>query len=522
MPSVAAAHTAGILLAVACAVALLRLPGAPARWSGRLRTVVDGLIVAGAVSIVVPSIFSAHAAALQAAGAMGLVLATRSPRGAADPPLIAGVGLLVASLGVLATADGVLPAFFLVALPAGWIAVVVAALQARRIGPAIEAGLPRTLSVTIPSFPLAVAVVTLGAGLAAGKEPEQQTIWIAVAVAVSVIARQVLALLENLSYWRDLEAAIRARSEEAERREQRFRALVSNSKDAIVVVDEEGRVDYATPSMERVFGIPASDLNSFALARLTDAPGRTAFGVAYRAALAAPGEPQQAELRFRRHDGAWGEAELILVDLRADPAVAGLVVTARDVTDRKELWRRASHDPLTGLANRQVLLDRLEHALSLGDRLGQPPAVLFVDLDDFKRVNDTYGHAAGDEVLRVVAGRLCDAVRASDTVARIGGDEFAVITEQANGRVGAHALAERLAQSLATPMRVAGDDYLPTASIGVAIAVGEESCSEVLGDADAAMYDAKRAGKACVRLAGRAPVSGLSPAPDEPLVASAH
>ena len=161
------------------------------------------------------------------------------------------------------------------------------------------------------------------------------------------------------------------------------------------------------------------------------------------------------EFRVRHADGSTRHVDAIVSNLLDDPTVGGLVFNARDVTDRKlledELERRAFFDALTGLPNRAVFRDRLDHALAGRVASAIPLAVLLLDLDGFKLVNDSFGHDAGDELLVAVGGRLQGCLRSGDTVARLGGDEFAILLEDAASEVSAVALAERLLEALAPP-----------------------------------------------------------------------
>jgi diguanylate cyclase (GGDEF)-like protein/PAS domain S-box-containing protein len=186
---------------------------------------------------------------------------------------------------------------------------------------------------------------------------------------------------------------------------------------------------------------------------------------------------------------------------------ARMVGVDMDVTERKvleeQLAYQAFHDPLTGLANRVLFRDRVEHALSRAGRSGavrEHVAVLFLDLDDFKSVNDTLGHAEGDRLLEAVAARLLRATRGCDTVARLGGDEFAVLLEDMAGPDDALTVAERIVAALRAPVGVTGKDVLVSASIGIAHARPDDSTGELLRNADVAMYQAKEGGKGCARV----------------------
>lgn len=179
-------------------------------------------------------------------------------------------------------------------------------------------------------------------------------------------------------------------------------------------------------------------------------------------------------------------------------SVANILATAiqRD-RDAERMRHDALHDPLTGLANRILLRDRLRHAMDQAERERGDTGVLFVDLDNFKQVNDLYGHRAGDELLAILGDRLRTAVRPADTVARLGGDEFVVVCERAD-EAGTRALADRLEDVIGEPVGIAGVEHRVSASIGIAL--GREDADTLLRDADAAVYRAKAAGGGRVEL----------------------
>jgi diguanylate cyclase (GGDEF)-like protein len=174
------------------------------------------------------------------------------------------------------------------------------------------------------------------------------------------------------------------------------------------------------------------------------------------------------------------------------------VLNTRDVSERKrleqQLVHQAFHDPLTGLANRALFRDRVSHALTLARRHGHALTVLFLDLDDFKKVNDSLGHEVGDRLLIAAAERFRSCSRVTDTVARFGGDEFAILLEE-RGAVDANALVERLREAMEPPFLLGGNEVHVHASIGIATATGADTADDLLRNADVAMYAAKRAGK---------------------------
>ncbi len=300
---------------------------------------------------------------------------------------------------------------------------------------------------------------------------------------LQTLAAQVALALESVALTEDL------LERESERR---FRRLVQNSTDVIIVLEPNLTIRFATPSAKTTLGYESEALvgtNLVALLR----PGVTADVVDLVAGLAGGTEVHDLELRCA--DGGWCAVESAWNDLSHDPEVNGIVVTAHDVTERRELesqlTHQAFHDPLTGLANRALFIDRVTHALDRSHRSGEQLAVLFVDLDDFKTVNDSLGHAAGDELLVGVAARLEACLRGGDTCARLGGDEFGVLLEGLRPPEEAEEVATRIAEALETPFETAGNEVYARASIGVALGSTATGASELLRHADVAMYRAK-------------------------------
>jgi diguanylate cyclase (GGDEF)-like protein/PAS domain S-box-containing protein len=280
--------------------------------------------------------------------------------------------------------------------------------------------------------------------------------------------------------------------------EARFRSLAQNSSDVITIVDAGGGVIYQSASVTRVFGYQPAEVVGREL--------RSWLHLEYAAALLAlldspPGPGETAALvttRMRHRDGSWRDVETAVTNMLDDPGVRGLVLNSRDVSERvaleSELRTRAWHDPLTGLANRALFADRVENALARRAREHRPLAVAFLDLDDFKSVNDTLGHTAGDLLLRGIGARLVECVRPGDTVARFGGDEFALLFEDADAHT-AEVIAARIIGALVSPFRIVDDEVHARASIGLALAHGSETVDDLLSGADTAMYVAKSRGK---------------------------
>ena len=254
---------------------------------------------------------------------------------------------------------------------------------------------------------------------------------------------------------------------------RRFAALLEHSSDVVTVIDLQARITYMSPSSERVVGWRAGELTgqpALSLIHPDDVPlvaGRL-LEIASK-----QGEHLSEEYRFRHADGSWRWVESVAHNLLDDPLVGGIVVNTRDVQERHELEARlehqAGHDPLTGLVNRALFEDRLEHALARASRTARPLGLLFADLDDFKLVNDRYGHAVGDEVLRLVSLRLERGVRAGDTVARYGGDEFVVLCEDLTSPGEADELADRLRCAVGRPVPTGAGPVTLEVSVGVAM-----------------------------------------------------
>ena len=311
-----------------------------------------------------------------------------------------------------------------------------------------------------------------------------------------VAMRQMLAQRETVGLMS--ESALR-------RSEARFQSLVQNSSDVVTIIDIDSTVRYQSPSGERVLGYRHEELLGRKFVDLLD-PDHVQPSVAFLTRIGfRPRSSRSIEWKLRRSDGVWLNVETVATNLLDDPDVHGIVLNSRDISDRKalekELKSQAFHDPLTGLANRSLFRERLEHALLRGRETGRRLAVLFVDLDNFKTINDSLGHAAGDEVLVTIATRLQRLVRPSDTVARFGGDEFVVLVEDLLHRDEATSLADRLLQVVRMPCMAAGKEVVMQGSVGIRIGMPyRDSVEELLRDADLAMYRAKNGGKNCYAL----------------------
>ena len=288
----------------------------------------------------------------------------------------------------------------------------------------------------------------------------------------------------------------------ARRGEAFFQALLEGYTDVIVVLDQDGTIRYATPSAATLFG--PGPIKGAQLPDLVGAEARpdVAWAVDDMLGRDPPDPGLEGIWQITGRDGQAVHVQVHSIDLRGTPAVGGLMLTLRDVTgDRQreeELRRLAIYDARTGLLKGEHLEDRAERAIASAQRTGTTTAVIFVDLDHFKDVNDTYGHRVGDELISAAAGRLAAALRKSDTAARYGGDEFTVLLEDLPDPAAATIFADRIVQAFnAGPFALAAGKIIigVSASVGVATTADSTSLAEILDHADLALYAAKEAGR---------------------------
>jgi diguanylate cyclase (GGDEF)-like protein/PAS domain S-box-containing protein len=279
--------------------------------------------------------------------------------------------------------------------------------------------------------------------------------------------------------------------------EEHYASLVANASDVIMIISTDGVVRFASPAATRILGLKPEEITGKSLAELwgsedserlrsfLDEIARTPSGVV-----------GPVELRVER---AARVIEGVGSNLSNDPAVRGLAVNFRDISERKVLEEKlrqlAFHDPLTLLANRNLFRDRVQHALTRAQRGESFAAVMFLDVDNFKNINDSLGHDAGDRLLQAVAHRIVQTSRSSDTVARLGGDEFGVLLEGVRTAGDVQRVAEALIEALGAPFSLDGREVRVTASVGVAFSAADTTAKALLSNADLAMYHAKAAGK---------------------------
>ncbi len=286
---------------------------------------------------------------------------------------------------------------------------------------------------------------------------------------------------------------------------ERYRVIVETCTDGIWTIDADNVTTFVNPALCQMLGYERHEMLGKSVLEFLDA---AVIDEAKRSlGLRKEGVAERFERLFRAKDGH--EVWTLLATssfFDRDGEYTGALAMVTDTTAKRaaasenrrthEMIRhQALHDGLTGLPNRALFLDRVAHALERNDRDRQAIAVFFIDLDQFKLVNDSLGHEAGDELLRLVAPRLAGAIRQGDTLARLGGDEFAVLCERLPSELAATLAANQLLAALEDPVVLCGDDHTVSASIGIAVSTGKTTPADLLRDADAAMYQAKAAGR---------------------------
>ena len=345
----------------------------------------------------------------------------------------------------------------------------------------------------VPYGAMALAVVAMVA------EPETMErngnfLWLTLPLAGVIAVRQFVVVSDHTAIARDLAEAVGRRTAEVQHREQWWRDLVQNLSDVVVVIDVDGSVRYCSPSAGTSLGLwPQEVRRAVEMQTHVHPEDLEATLAAIKPVLAGRRRNGFVECRVERADGSWGWFEVTAVGQLTERALEGTVLTLHDVSERRHLTDRlaheAYHDSLTGLPNRALLMERIEGALQR--RTSERTALLLIDLDDFKVINDRHGHAAGDLVLEVIGRRLKNIVRTTDTVARLGGDEFALLMHGNADQV--RATADRLIQQITRPVVTGGRRFLVRASVGIVFAA-EDQCEDphsLLSHADIALYEAK-------------------------------
>ncbi|WP_442813453.1 putative bifunctional diguanylate cyclase/phosphodiesterase [Streptomyces sp. NBC_01244] len=532
VPKPSLADFAFLCFAPPAIVGLLVLAKRPVTRAGWVCLGLDSWLIGGSLLTLSWSLALAHAARTAQSGAPGSV-----PRAALSLayPLLdialvsmvlvlhfrrsetnrSAVNTAIAALALTVLSDALFTSPLLSAeyqsgqlLDAGWFAgsllLAYAPWGARRLHPGpdpvaqarAERPHSRPITGSLPALTpyLAAAVCTLGIlyNVVDGRKVDRVVVFTGCTVVLALVIRQGIMLLDNI-----------ALTQELAQKENHFRSLVQGSSDVIMIAAPTGTLRYVSPAAAGVYGREAEELVGTELATLIHPEdlGRVVHEV--RRFLAAPPteEPTtRIECRFRSGAGEW-----LNVESTVNRHQGGLILNSRDVTERvrlqAQLQHSAEHDPLTDLPNRALFTRRVRQALT-GRRAGDhSTAVLFIDLDGFKAVNDTIGHQAGDELLIEAARRLQDSVRAGDTAARLGGDEFAALIlgdgnrDRSAREYQVHEIADRLRTTLSQPYRIAGSEVRVAASIGVAFADPGITPSDLMRNADLAMYRAKAGGK---------------------------
>ena len=389
----------------------------------------------------------------------------------------------------------------------------------------LNAGAERTLFLMGLIFPYVAGSTCLAAILADGLRGSHRIhpvpFCTACAVLVVLAARQAVSIIENYRLTKQLTL-----------RENHFRSLVQGASEVIMTLERPGRLGYISPAVRGVLGYEPQQLIGSSLYDLIHAEDRHRVITTVDSFLAGVSPSALVECRVRAARAmplptAGGGAQSIWRHAEATVTrhYGGLVFTIRDVSDRvalqNQLTHNAYHDVLTGLPNRALFTERLEQAVSQRSAVEHPPAVLFLDLDWFKAVNDAKGHAAGDALLVEAAARLRASVRVGDTVARFGGDEFAALVHSDPDGRAARDVAGRLHEALTRPYQLAAGRFVVGASVGVAFWRPGSTAAQLLRQADLAMYEAKNEGKGRV-VERSAPRAGRLPTVPRVRVRSPH
>jgi diguanylate cyclase (GGDEF)-like protein/PAS domain S-box-containing protein len=381
-----------------------------------------------------------------------------------------------------------------------WLLGAVLFAAATWVRPAASAGRPPEGKVSGASYGgILVALVPLmvPGGVAVlqhvrGKESDPFLLYAATLVLLALSVVRAFRLLRAERHAREALTA----------QERYAKAIAMNSSDAVMVIAADGRALADSPQLAALMGDPAAVTTGRDSLELVHRADRDRARAILRTCVATPGKTFEAEVRLVTggRDEQW--VGVRLVNLLDDPDVNGVVLNLHDITDRRraqeQLLHQAFHDGLTGLANRALFVDRVEQALRRSARSTLGTAVMFLDLDGFKTINDSLGHSAGDALLVEVARRLND-VAGDGAVARLGGDEFAILIEQSSQPLTeSESIAQRILAALDMPIWLESQAVTVSASIGIAVVNNEErlDASSVLRDADIAMYRAKAGGRA--------------------------
>ena len=302
-----------------------------------------------------------------------------------------------------------------------------------------------------------------------------------------------IGVITDVTRYKETERALEAS-------EARFRVLTESSLDLISVLDADGAIQYQSPALRHLLGYEPADTVGKNVSELVHQDDIETVRAALRRIIESRQSIEPVEFRIRHRDGMWRTFESLGTNCLSNPHIHGVVFNSRDVTDRKVIQQRiqhlAYHDNLTGLPNRSLLQDRLAHSIARAERSNRKVAVLFIDLDNFKNINDTLGHDVGDELLRQVSRRLSECVRLEDTIARQGGDEFIVLLDSLEDGRGASVVAQKILNSLRAPFILSGIEQHVSGSVGIALYPEDgRDAQTLMKNADTAMFHGKGLGK---------------------------
>jgi diguanylate cyclase (GGDEF)-like protein/PAS domain S-box-containing protein len=317
---------------------------------------------------------------------------------------------------------------------------------------------------------------------------------------VPAIERSLKIVADN-RHRNELRLQVEASSMALQKRDARYRALVQNSTDVVLMIDEMAAISYSSPAIKNVLGIEPDEAEGTSILDLVHADDLDSAAVMLQEILLLAGSHTAGDFRLRRSDGTYAVVETVVTNLLDEESVRAVVMNIRDVTDERalmtQLSHQALHDSLTGLPNRALLLDRLAVAHERDARNGGRSALFLLDLDDFKGVNDTFGHQVGDQLLISLAHRLVEVTRSPDTLSRFGGDEFVYLAEGIADEIAIEKIVERLLGVFAEPFLITGISIDQSASIGVALSDTARSrdYEHLLQNADTALYQTKGPGQ---------------------------
>ena len=286
----------------------------------------------------------------------------------------------------------------------------------------------------------------------------------------------------------------------AEKQGARFQALIENSFDAIVLIDQGGLIVDASPSVSRMTGYLAGNLLGRNIGEFIHVEDTPIVSGHMKRTLQNPGTRYTIEFRYLHEDGSWRWMESTGVNMLSNPNVGSIVANIRDITDRKTseatIRHQAFHDPLTDLPNREEMRAKLDQALETAKRKQHMLAVMFVDMDRFKKINDNLGHATGDMLLKIIASRFLAVLRAEDVVSRFGGDEFIILLSEIHSSKDAVQVADKILKAISLPVQIGEHKLHPTVSMGIAVYPHDGDDGDTLKKhADIALYKAKQRGR---------------------------